>query len=102
MRLLIVTQYYWPENFRINDLTTELVERGHKITVLTGVPNYPSGRIFPEFRVSPELFLTFKGAKIVRVPIVPRGKRSIQLFFNYLSFVITASTIGLFRLRKLH
>jgi colanic acid biosynthesis glycosyl transferase WcaI len=102
VRLLIVTQYYWPENFRINDLTTDLVERGHEITVLTGVPNYPSGRIFPEFRVSPELFLTFKGAKIVRVPIVPRGKRSIQLFFNYLSFVITASTIGLFRLRKLH
>jgi colanic acid biosynthesis glycosyl transferase WcaI len=100
MRLLIITQYYWPENLRINDLTTELVNRGHKVTVLTGLPNYPSGSIFPEFQSSPKSFLTFNGAKIVRVPIVPRGNRSIQLFVNYLSFIIAASTIGLFRLRK--
>jgi colanic acid biosynthesis glycosyl transferase WcaI len=102
MRILIVTQYYWPENFRINDLTTGLIDRGHELTVLTGVPNYPSGSIFPEFRASPELFLNYKGAKIVRVPIVPRGRRRFQLVLNYLSFVITASTIGLFRLRKQH
>jgi colanic acid biosynthesis glycosyl transferase WcaI len=102
MRLLIITQYYWPENLRINDLTTDLVNRGHEVTVLTGVPNYPSGRIFPEFQSSPKSFLTFNGVKVIRVPIIPRGKRNIQLFFNYLSFIITASTIGLFRLRKQH
>lgn len=100
MRLLIITQYFWPENLRINDLTTELVNRGHEITVLTGVPNYPSGSIFPEFQSSRESFLTFNGEKIIRVPIVPRGNNTIQLFVNYLSFIITASTIGLFRLRR--
>ena len=43
MRILVVTQYFWPENFRINDLAQELQDRGHKVTVLTGIPNYPKG-----------------------------------------------------------
>ncbi|HIP10141.1 MAG TPA: glycosyltransferase WbuB, partial [Rhodospirillales bacterium] len=43
MRVLVISQYYWPESFRINDLTDDLVRRGHQVTVLTGVPNYPSG-----------------------------------------------------------
>ena len=44
MRILIVTQYFWPENFRINDLVSGLVIRNHQVTVLTGVPNYPTGK----------------------------------------------------------
>ena len=44
MRILIVTQYFWPENFRINDLVSDLVIRNHQVTVLTGVPNYPTGK----------------------------------------------------------
>ena len=47
MRVLVVSQYFWPENFRINDLVSELTARGHSVTVLTGVPNYPEGRTFP-------------------------------------------------------
>jgi len=47
MKVLIVSQYFWPENFRINDLAEELVERGHQVTVLTGIPNYPSRAFFP-------------------------------------------------------
>ena len=46
MNILIVTQYFWPENFRINDLALTLKEKGHKITVLTGIPNYPQGSFF--------------------------------------------------------
>ena len=46
MRILIVSQYFWPETFRINELSQMLVERGHDLTVLTGVPNYPSGEVF--------------------------------------------------------
>ena len=53
MRLLIVTQYFWPENFRINDLVSGLAERGHEIVVLTGQPNYPGGTVFPAFRADP-------------------------------------------------
>ena len=100
MRLLIITQYYWPENFRINDLTTDLIGRGHQVTVLTGVPNYPSGSVFAEYKASPKSFMNFSGAEIIRVPIVPRGNNSIQLALNFVSFILSASTIGLYRLRK--
>ena len=46
MKILIVSQYFYPENFRINDLALELKKRGHEITVLTGLPNYPKGEYF--------------------------------------------------------
>ena len=49
MKILIVSQYFWPENFRINDLSSELSKRGHKVTILTGKPNYPEGRFNYEF-----------------------------------------------------
>ena len=56
MRILIVSQYFWPENFKINDLVDELVKRNHQITVLTGKPNYPEGEIFSEFKTNPSFF----------------------------------------------
>jgi hypothetical protein len=73
VRLLIVTQYFWPEDFRINDLAAELVRHGHEVTVLTGHPNYPDGRIFPEFQADPRRFDGYKGTRIVRVPLVSRA-----------------------------
>jgi hypothetical protein len=56
MRLLIVSQYFWPENFRINDLANELANRGHEVTVLSGLPNYPGGSVFKEFLDNPTAF----------------------------------------------
>lgn len=99
MRILIVSQYFWPENFRINELVAELVARGHEVTVLTGVPNYPSGRISEDFRKNPGCFSQYGGASIVRVPLIPRGQSRLQLALNYLSFVISGSTVGAWRLR---
>ena len=49
MHILVVTQYFWPENFRINDLVKGLISKGYKVTVLTGKPNYPKGKVYPEF-----------------------------------------------------
>ncbi len=49
MNILIVSQYYWPENFRINELSRELVKLGNNVTVLTGLPNYPEGKIYKDF-----------------------------------------------------
>lgn len=100
MRILVVSQYYWPENFRINDLTEELVKRGHEITILTGQPNYPSGAIYPEYKANPNAFNEYKGCQIVRVPIVVRGTSKHSLLMNYLSYPVMASSIGLWRLRK--
>jgi len=100
MRVLVISQYYWPESFRINDLTDELVRRGHQVTVLTGAPNYPSGSLFSEYENEPEAYSSYKGVAIVRVPIVVRGQSEVQLALNYLSFIISGTIIGLFKLRK--
>ncbi len=89
MKLLVVSQYFWPESFRVNDLVADLVARGHEVTVLTGQPNYPSGNRFQGYgRFSPRTE-NYKGAKVFRVPLVRRGSAGkIRLALNYLSFVI--------------
>ena len=101
MRLLIVSQYFWPENFRVNDLVAELVARGHDVTVLTGLPNYPTGKVFPEFKSARARFMEFEGAKVVRVPLWPRGRGRLSLVVNYASFAMSASVLGSWRLRGL-
>ncbi len=101
MRILVVSQYFWPENFRINDLCDELSKRGCQITVLTGKPNYPSGTVFPDYKKNPREFNSFRGVEIKRVPIIYRGTgRGLRLILNYLSFVVSASTIGIWKLRR--
>ena len=101
MRILIVTQYFWPENFRINDLVEELVKRGYEVTVLTGKPNYPSGELFSEYKANPNDFNEYKGCRVVRVPVTLRGQGSgRKLVTNYISYVLSTSTIGFFKLRK--
>ena len=99
MRLLIVSQYFWPENFRVNDLVAEMVQRGHQVTVLTGYPNYPGGEVYPEFRAKPSEFSSYAGSDVVRVPMASRGKNGFRLFLNYLSFALSASVFGLWKLR---
>ncbi|OYU45453.1 MAG: glycosyltransferase WbuB [Burkholderiales bacterium PBB4] len=99
MRLLVVTQYFWPENFRINELVAELVRCGYEVTVLTGYPNYPDGEIFQYFREAPAEYLEYQGAVVVRVPLVARGRSKVRLVFNYFSFALSASILGIWRLR---
>jgi colanic acid biosynthesis glycosyl transferase WcaI len=99
MKILIVSQYFWPENFRINELVLELRALGCEITVLTGKPNYPSGQIFPQFRKNPNDFSEYNGVQIIRVPILPRGRDKIRLVLNYLSFVVAGSILGPLLLR---
>jgi colanic acid biosynthesis glycosyl transferase WcaI len=99
LRFLVVSQYFWPETFRVNDLVAELALRGHQVTVLTGTPNYPEGRTFPEYKQNPSSFAQYAGAEIVRVPLLPRGVSSLTLVLNYLSFVVSGLTLGIWRLR---
>lgn len=99
MNILVVSQYFWPESFRINELASELSDRGHKVTVLTGLPNYPDGHVFPAYLEDPTAFACLEGIEIVRVPLVPRGNGALRLFLNYLSFVVSACLIGPWRLR---
>ncbi|MEO5872343.1 MAG: glycosyltransferase family 4 protein [Gemmatimonadaceae bacterium] len=99
MRLLVVSQYFWPEDFRINELVAELMRRGHEVTVLTGKPNYPSGVVDPEFAQNPHRFSRYEGARILRVPMLARGQGKLRLLLNYLSYAASATLFGILRLR---
>ncbi len=97
--ILIVSQYFWPEAFRVNDLASELIARGHEVTVLTGLPNYPEGDVFPAYRADPQAFSTYEGASVVRVPMLARGRGHLRLALNYLSFVLGGMLFGPLKLR---
>ncbi|QIV94861.1 glycosyltransferase family 4 protein [Allofrancisella frigidaquae] len=87
--ILIVSQYFYPENFRVNDLAVELYNRGYEVTVLTAVPNYPSGNFFKGYGFFSKRKESYKGVKIIRIPIIPRKNNKIFLALNYISFVIS-------------
>lgn len=90
MRLLIVSQYFWPEEFRINDVAEDMVRRGHEVHVLTGWPNYPSGKFPADFMANRQDFRGYKGARIFRAPLIPRGRGGgLAVAANYLSFVFS-------------
>lgn len=101
MKILIVTQYFWPENFKINDLVLNLKERGNDVTVLTGKPNYPDGKFYSGYTFLNKKNEFYKGVKIVRAPLISRGNCSgIRLFLNYISFAFFASVTAIFKLKK--
>lgn len=92
MNILIVSQYYYPEQFQINEIAPELVKRGHKVTVLTGLPNYPKGEIYQEYVDAPQkMDETINGVRIIRVRNQPRKKGVLNLIRNYCSYAHLAS-----------
>ena len=99
MRILIITQYFWPENFRINEVSEELVKLGHEVSILTGYPNYPKGEIYSEFKKHHKKFSYYKGAEIIRVPLLARKKNKANLILNYISFLINSIIFGYFKLK---
>lgn len=100
MRVLVVSQYFWPETFRINEVALSLRDAGADVCVLTGKPNYPDGEIFGGYRAWGTCRDDFRGIPVFRVPMSPRGKASAwRLAWNYLSFVISASVFGPWLLR---
>lgn len=99
MRLLVVSQYFWPEVFRVNEIVSELRARGHEVTVLTGRPNYPGGQIFDDYAADPVAFSDYHGAEVIRLPLRPRGQGSLRLLLNYWSFVFWGCLLGPWRLR---
>lgn len=101
MKLLVLSQYFWPESFRINEVVESLVARGLDVDVLTGKPNYPEGRIFSSYRAAGCTTESWNGARIFRVPLLPRGHKSgLRLALNYLSFIVTAAFFGAWQLRS--
>ena len=101
MRILIVTQYFWPEYFRVNDLAIDLSKKNFEVDILTGYPNYPKGEIFEDFKKNKKKFSKIGNINIYRVPVIPRKSgNKAWLILNYLSFVCMGIFYGSFLLRK--
>jgi len=96
-RILIVSQYFYPENFKANDIAFELVKRGYRVDVLTGIPNYPNGRFFKGYGVFTRRRERINGVNVYRAFQCPRGKNNkLMMVLNYLSFPFFASLYVLF------
>ena len=94
MNILFVCQYFYPEIFRGNDIAFDWADRGENVTVITAVPNYPSGKFYEGYGLFQRRKEFVRGVQVIRVPVVPRGKGGpIRLVLNYFSFLITASAI---------
>ena len=90
-KILVVSQNFYPEQFRINDICKELVARGYDVTVLTGLPNYPRGKIYPGYEKGKKRTEIYEGIKIIRC--YERERKSggaLNLFLNYYSFVFSS------------
>jgi len=100
VRILIVTNHFWPENFRINDLAVGFKELGHEITVYTGIPDYPDGRFYSGYGLFRKRVDNYNGIKVIRYPLIPRGKgKAWNLVLNYLSSAIMSSILAPFYCR---
>lgn len=93
--ILLISQYFYPESFRVNDMAVEWVKRGYKVTVLTGIPNYPMGKFFDGYDYKHRRCEKWKGVEIIRIPLIPRGNsankilNTVGMVVNYLSFIIS-------------
>ena len=86
--ILVVSQYFYPEQFRINDICSEWVKRGYKVTVLTGIPNYPQGKFYKGYGFFKKTKEYYNGMEIRRIPLLPRGTGAVMMALNYFSFVV--------------
>lgn len=100
--ILIVTPHFYPNDFKCNDVAYELAKQGHKVTVLTDIPNYPKGKFWDGYGYYKKRREVINGVKVIRTGVIPRGNGSGKMLaLNYLSFLFTAFFralwMGLFR-----
>lgn len=100
LKILIITQYFWPENFRINDLVLGLHEKGHHVEILTGIPNYPLGKFYNGYTAINKIKEFYNNVIVYRSPMISRGRSVVQLSLNYISFAFLSSLMAFLFLRK--
>lgn len=96
MKILVICQYFYPEQFRVNDICFELVKEGHDVTVLTGLPNYPSGVVYKEYKGLKNKYEEINNVKVVRSWLLGRGEGIKKLVLNYLTFATSATIKAMF------
>lgn len=88
-RCLFLTNYFYPEVFRGNDIAFEMVKRGYEVTVITCIPNYPQGHFYEGYGLRSRRKEVVNGVNVIRVPVIPRGDgRAIRMVLNYLSSLL--------------
>ncbi|MCR5675401.1 MAG: glycosyltransferase family 4 protein, partial [Lachnospiraceae bacterium] len=88
-RIAVVSQCFWPEPFRINDICAEWVKRGYEVTAITAIPNYPQGDFYPGYGWTKRRQELHDGIRILHLPMTPRKQNKICLILNYISFLIS-------------
>lgn len=91
MKILVISQFYYPEQFRINDICEELVKKGCEVTVLTGLPNYPEGRVNKEYKFFRNRKENINGVNVIRTFEIGRRKGRIFRILNYISYMCSGS-----------
>lgn len=86
MKILVISQYYYPEPFKINEICESLVKLQNEVTVITGKPNYPSGKFYSGYEKIGSVEENINGVKVIRVNMLPRGNNHLSLILNYLSY----------------
>lgn len=86
MKILIISQHYWPEQFRITDIAESLVKEGHEVTILCGLPNYPQGYIYDGYKHGENRIQEHNGVNIIRVKEIGRRNSILFRFLNYWSY----------------
>jgi len=99
MKILVICQHYWPENFRVTEICEALAERGHEVTALVGLPNYPTGIIPEEYRHCQNRHQFRNGVEICRCFEIGRRPGKIGLAINYVSYMVSASLKALLKKR---
>jgi len=100
MKILLLSQWYPPEPMKLlSDMTESLVAMGHEVTVLTGFPNWPTGKIYPGYRQRLVQRETVNGVRIIRIPLYPdHSGNPFKRAANFLSFALSATVLGPFSL----
>lgn len=101
-QILIISPHFYPNDFKCNVVAFELVKQGHKVTVLTDIPNYPKGKFLDGYGYFKKRRENINGVEVIRTGVIPRGNGSGKMLaLNYLSFLFTAFFralwMGLFR-----
>ena len=100
MNILVISQFYFPEQFRITDICENLVEKGNEVTVLTGLPNYPNGYIEKDYKWFRKRKEKIKGVNVIRCWEIGRRKGNFFRMLNYFSYAFSASIRTIFMGKK--
>ena len=94
MKILLISQYFWPENSKVTDISESLVREGHNITVLTGFPNYPQGYIYDGYSKGKNMVQDHNGVHIIRAKLIERRHDLLHRLLNYYSFPYYGSKLA--------